>query len=163
MLAEAQDTLLTLAEVAIALAGFSAIIVVFRRDTDGKWSMRDADQFHGMVVHAIFAVLFCLLPMLVNLFVQDAVTTLRICCALIGVQMIAHSLGVMRMATSSRAARLLLFFGLLLGAVQFSVFTSWGIHREFAIYQVGIVWHILQAGVLFVMLIWIPKTHIADD
>ena len=75
MLSEAQGTLLTLAEVAVALAGFSAIIVVFRRGTNGKWRHRDADLFHGMVIHAICAVLFCLFPNLVNLVVQDAVTT----------------------------------------------------------------------------------------
>ena len=160
MLSEAQDTLLTLAEVAIALAGFSAIVLVFRRNADGKWRHRDADQFHGMVIHAICTVLFCLLPALVNLVVQDAVLTLRICCALLGVQMVAHAVGVMRFATSDWLARVLLLFGLLLGLTQFAVFTAWGIHREFEIYVAGIMWHILQAGVLFVLLIWIDKEDI---
>ena len=147
MLGEAQNTLLTLAEVAIALADFSAIIVVFRRGADGKWRHRDADQFHGMVIHAICAVVFCLLPAIVNLVVQDAVLALHICCALLGTQMVAHAVGVMRFATSDWLARTLLLFGLVLGLTQFAVFTDWGVHREFEVYTVGIMWHILQAGV----------------
>lgn len=157
---EAQDTLLTLAEVAIALAGFSAIVVVLRRGNDGKWSRRDADQFHGMVIHSVCAVLFCLLPTLVNLLVQDVVTTLHICCALLGVQIVAHCLAVMGFRTTSRGALGLLMLGLLLGLVQFTAFTDWGMQREFEIYQVGVMWHILQAGLLFVLLIWIPPKDI---
>ncbi len=162
MLSEAQDTLLTLAEVAIALAGFSAIVVVIRRGSDGKWSGRDADQFHGMVIHAICAVVFCMLPMLVNLVVQDAVSALHICCALLGVQIIAHCGAVMRVRTTGSGAFYWLALGLVVGLIQFTVFTAWGEFREFEIYQVGVIWHILQAGVLFVMLVWIPRADIDE-
>lgn len=154
---------MTLAEVAIALAGFSAIVVVIRRGNDGKWSGQDADQFHGMVIHAICAVVFCLLPLVINLIVQDAVTTMHICCALLGAQIIAHCVAVMRFSTTGRKAFYLLLFGLVLGLAQFAVFTEWGAFREFEIYQVGVIWHILQAGVLFVMLIWIPRADIDDE
>ena len=65
--------------------------------------------------------------------------------------------------TTGRSAFYLLLFGLVLGLVQFTVFTDWGAYREFEIYQVGVIWHILQAGVLFVMLIWIPRTDIDKD
>ena len=74
--------------------------------------------------------------------------------------MIAHTIGVMRLATSDWKARLMLMVGLLLGMLQFTVYTSWGIHREFEIYSVGIIWHIMQAGLLFVLLIWIDKEDI---
>ena len=121
---------------------------------------RDADQFHGMVIHSVCAVLFCLLPTLVNLLVQDVVTTLHICCALLGVQIVAHCLAVMGFRTTSRGALALLMLGLLLGLVQFTAFTDWGVQREFDIYQVGVMWHILQAGLLFVLLIWIPPQDI---
>ena len=113
-----------------------------------------------MVIHSVCAVLFCLLPTLVNLLVQDVVTTLHICCALLGVQIVAHCLAVMGFRTTSRGALGLLMLGLLLGLVQFTAFTDWGMQREFEIYQVGVMWHILQAGLLFVLLIWIPPKDI---
>lgn len=160
------DTLLSLAEVAITLAGFSAIVVVFKRNQQGRWDVVHADQFHGMVIHAAVAVAFCVLPTALNVFVQDAATTLRIACAVLGVQVCLHSLGVMFFSTTSRLAKGLLSLGLLVGLLQFGVFTDWGAHREFDLYLFGIIWHILQAGLLFVMLIWVPAKdidHPAND
>ena len=156
------DTLLGLAEVAIALAGFSAIVVVLKRGEAGSWNQIDADRFIGMVIHAVFAVVFCFLPSIVNVVVQDAVTTLHITCALLGAQILAHSLGVMFFSTSDLIARLSLLFGVLIGLLQFGAFTDWGVHRELELYIVGVIWHIIQAGVLFVMLIWIPKEAIDE-
>ncbi len=163
MLTDAFDTLLALAEVAVALAGFSAIVVVLKRGSEGKWQTRHADQFHGMVIHAIFAVVFCLLPNFLNFVIQDVVTTLHVACAVLGVQIIAHAVGVMTFETTSAASKMTLGFGLLVGLAQFTVFTTWGVMRELDIYSLGIMWHILQAGVLFVMLVWIPKSDITHE
>ena len=158
-----QDTLLSLAEVSVALAGFSAIVVVLKRNVAGSWSAVDADQFHGMVIHAICAVVFCLLPSIIDVVVQDMVTTLHIACALLGTQMVVHSLAVMFFSTSAVLARALLSFGVVFGLVQFLAFTDWGVQREFQFYTVGIIWHIFQAGVLFVLLVWIPRESIESD
>ena len=163
MMGPSLDTLLTLAEVAIALAGFAAIVVIFKRAADGKWRRRDADQFHGMVVHAIFAVAFCLLPSFLNLIIQDVVTTLHAACAVLGVQIITHAFGVMRLASTGWAAKIALGFGVLVGLIQFAAFSDWGVLRELEIYILGIMWHIIQAGLLFVMLVWIPTDDIASD
>ena len=160
---EAQSTLLSLAEVSIALAGFSAIVVVLKRGVEGKWSALHADQFNGMVIHAIFAVVFCLLPLLLNILVQDVSTTFHILCAVMGAQIIVHSFGVMLLNTTSKIARISLAFGALIGITQFMVFTDWGVQREYEIYLAGIVWHILQAGLLFVMLVWIPSRLIEGE
>jgi len=55
------DTLLPLAEVAITMAGFSAVVVILKKcDTNTKLKL-DADRFHGMILHAILALL-SLLP-----------------------------------------------------------------------------------------------------
>ncbi len=154
---QTQDTLLSLAEISVALAGFAAIIVVLKRGNSGKWNAASADQFHGMVIHAVCAVIFCLLPMLVDVVVQDVVTTLHICAGLLGAQIIFHCLGVMLMSTTKIDGRILLTIGMFIGAAQFLVFTDWGSQREFVIYTAGIIWHIFQAGFLFVMLVWIPR------
>ena len=42
-------------EISVALAGFSAIVVLFRRGESGTWLPRDADRFHGMILHAAAA------------------------------------------------------------------------------------------------------------
>ncbi len=160
---EQQDTLLALAEVAVALAGFSAIVVVLKRRESGRWGAGDADRFHGMVIHSICAVVFCLLPSVIDVIVQDPVSTLHITAGVLGAQIIGHCLMVMALATSGGAfARAMLSLGLLVGCLMFAVFSDWGAHREFAIYTVGIIWHILQAGVLFVMLVWIPSDSVED-
>ena len=154
-----QDLLLGLAEVAIALAGFAAIVVVLKRRESGAWARADADPFHGMIMHAVCAVGFCLLPFLVDVYVQDMVTTLHGLAGILGVQLIAHSIGVMRMPTTARWGRIAMTSGILVGLTQGLVFTGWGVHRELQIYAAGIVWHIVRAGVLFVMLVWIPETE----
>ena len=149
------ETLLSLAEIAITLAGFSAVVVVFRRGSDGSWLTAHRDQFHGMVIHAICAVIFCLLPRMIDIVVQDPVTTLHICCAILGVQILVHCVAVMRFPTLELWGKLALSLGLVLGLGQFVVFTDWGAHREMDFYVLGIIWHILQAGLLFVLLVWI--------
>lgn len=157
---EIQDTLLSYAEVAIALAGFSAIVVVLKRGVSGRWLPSDADRFHGMVIHSVFAVVFCLLPTMINVIVQDPVTAIHIAAAILGVQMIGHAGAVIFFATTNWPARASLGVGLLLGLLQFTAFTDWGVHREFEVFQVGIIWHIVQAGFLFVMLVWVPREEI---
>lgn len=154
------DTLLSLAEVAIAMAGFSAIVVVLKRGGSGNWTELDADRFLGMVVHAVFAVVFCFLPSVINIIVQDIVTTVHIACGLLGIQIIGHCIGVMRLSTSDVKSRVSLAAGLLFGILQFAAFTDWGVQRELEFYTVGVIWHILQAGILFVMLVWIPRESI---
>ena len=151
------DVLLDFAEVAIALAGFSAIVVVLKRGAEGKWDAVDADRFHGMVIHSTCAVLFCFLPSIVNVLVQDVVTTLHICCAILGVQIVLHCIGVMFSLTTNLAGKISLAFGFLFAAVQFAAFTDWGTHRELEFYVLGVIWHIIQAGVLFVMLVWVKS------
>jgi len=157
---EVQSTLLGLAEVAIALAGFSAIVVIFKRGRDGKWSVKDADQFHGVVVHAVFAVGFCFFPSVINLLVQDVSTSLHIACAVFGTQIVLHAGGVLLVKFPGLLVVISLVLGLIIGLVQFTVFTDWGVNRELEIYVVGIIWHAMQAGLLFVLLIWIAREDI---
>ncbi len=63
----------------------------------------------------------------------------------------------MFLATTTRVGIVTLIVGVLIGFLQFAAFADWGAHRELDIYLVGIIWHILQAGMLFVILVWITR------
>ena len=114
-----------------------------------------------MIIHAIAAVAFAFLPSIIDVVVQDVTTTLHIACAILGVQILVHCGAVAFMSSNTGLARLAMLIGALIGLLQFGVFTDWGLQRELAIYVVGIIWHILQAGTLFVLLIWIRADQIA--
>ena len=150
------DTLFGLAEIAVGMAGFSAIVVLFKRRDSGKWLPRDADRFNGMLIHAMAAALFCLLPAFVKALVEDPSTIWTIASALIGVQISLQAAVVMRLRSTGGVARTVVVAGALV-AVAFQVLNvaDWGITRGFAPYLIGVLWHLLQAGTLFVMLIWV--------
>ena len=84
------ETLISLAEVAIAIAGFASIVLVVKSTSSQKWLKQDTDFFTGMAFHTMFAVFFCFLSALVNIFIQDPVSTLRITCAISGTQLVLH-------------------------------------------------------------------------
>ena len=57
------DSLLTLAEIAVAFAGFSSVVVLFsRRDEDG-WRGFDQTRFRVMLLASLFAAFFAVLPL----------------------------------------------------------------------------------------------------
>ena len=79
------DTFQTLAEVSVAMAGFSSIVVFFKRRETDIWQKSDADRFHGMILHSMLAVLFAFLPSAFANFDIDTETTFRWCSSLLAV------------------------------------------------------------------------------
>ncbi len=144
-----QDTLIGLAEIAIALAGFSAIVVMLRRGADSRWSALDAARFHGMVLHSCGAFAFALLPTLMNAVIQNAEMTLHIAAGLLGTLTLSHAAFVLWTVRTNWIERVLLAGGFSVGLLQWVVFTDRGFGREHEIYLVGVAWHTLQAAILF--------------
>lgn len=60
---EYRDTLSTLAEVAIALAGFSGIVSIFSSRGAGGWSVRDRTRLVKLLERAFAALFFCVTPL----------------------------------------------------------------------------------------------------
>lgn len=56
------DVLLTIAEVAIAFAGFGSIVVVFGQRTSGRWSRADLFRLAAMIQASLITLLFAFLP-----------------------------------------------------------------------------------------------------
>ena len=156
------ETLISLAEVAIAIAGFASIVLVVKSTSSQKWSKQDTDFFTGMALHAMFAVFFCFLPALVNIFIQDPVSTLRITCAILGTQLVLHGGLVIFLPSTKRLLKIFPFVGCLFGALQFFSFTDWGAQREIELYIAGIIFHTLQAGALF-LLLTLPSRETTGD
>lgn len=67
------DELLTLAELAIALGGFTAVVVVLRRDTHEQIDpFRLFSLVRGVLEHCLAIIVFCLLPLVLAKFeVED--------------------------------------------------------------------------------------------
>ena len=57
-----EDILLTLAEVSVALAGFSGVVAVFGRRDPGTWSFADRFRFFALVHTSLSSLLLCILP-----------------------------------------------------------------------------------------------------
>jgi len=155
--------LTTLAEISVALAGFSAIVVSFRQRNSGRWLEADADRFNGMVLHAMMALLFCLLPSVIGLFSHDPLRVWGIASGVLGLQIVGHALIAIRLATTDLRGRTILALGAVLGV--FLVASGMGLSPMTALeaYLLGVLWHVAHSSVLFVWLIWIPAGPIERE
>ncbi len=63
---EHTDTLLTIAEIAVAFAGFSSIVVVFRDRYSEGWEPLDAVRYRAMLAGSLMTALFTAVPLVVS-------------------------------------------------------------------------------------------------
>jgi hypothetical protein len=63
---EHSDTLLTIAEIAVAFAGFSSIVVVFQNRDSGSWEPLDFIRYRSMLVGSLMTALFTAVPLVVS-------------------------------------------------------------------------------------------------
>ncbi|MGH0037224.1 MAG: hypothetical protein ACQGVK_19540 [Myxococcota bacterium] len=157
------QVLFTLAEIAVALAGFSAVVVLFKRRDGGEWATADADRFHGMVLHAMAAVFFSLLPSMIDVFVARPDLVWRIASGLFALQILLHVSVVLRLASTTGQSRYFMVVGLLAAGLLALNGVGVGFEGEFGPYLIGVLWHVLQSATLFVWLIWIPQGQIRSD
>jgi len=152
------ETLYALAEVSVAIAGFAAIVVIFKRGDSGHWRASDADRFNGMLLHAVAAGFFCLLPSLLSVFTSSLTTVWTVASAALGLQILLHSAIIFWLPTSGLVARAVLL--LALGAFVLQVLNVFGVYFSgaFGPYLAGILWHVTQASFLFVTLVWVRKS-----
>lgn len=159
------DTFHTLAEVSVAMAGFSSIVVMFKRREAETWRKADADRFHGMILHSFLAIFFSLVPFVFTLFDVAASSALRWCAGLLAVVTGLQTVVSFRLEASSAVwIRLQVIVGGLIVVVLQSL-GGLGLFPDqiLGVYFLGVFWHLVQASALFVMLIWIPKSLIETD
>jgi len=59
---ESSDFFPTLGEIAVTLAGFASIVVVFNRRESGTWERADVSRLRGMLASSLYAAFFAVLP-----------------------------------------------------------------------------------------------------
>jgi hypothetical protein len=158
---EERATLFTLAEIAIGMAGFSAIVVMFRRRESGTWDAADADRFNGMVLHAVAAAFFCVLPTILHTLTRDAATTWMLGSALLGLGVTVHA-GIILWLPTTAGAQIAIVGGgaLFVVGLQLANAAGFGYSREFEPYLVGVLWNIINAGHLFLRLVWVRSSDV---
>ena len=83
--------LYAIAQVAVAVAGFSSLVAVLEQREDGHWTAGHADRFHGMLGHEMMALLFCVLPPVIAAFADRAEFVWWMGSLLLGLQLLAHA------------------------------------------------------------------------
>jgi len=83
-IADYQDVLLTLAEIAITLIGFSGIVAVFGNRSVSRWSAEEALQLYALIAPSFTVLVGSFIPILVGTLVADPAVVWRISCAITG-------------------------------------------------------------------------------
>jgi hypothetical protein len=148
------DTLLTIAELAVAIAGFAAIVEVFSSRAEGRW---DRGGFNGMVFHALVALVFSLTPVVLAELGLASEGAWRVLSGVLGVFMLVHSglVAWVFVRPQERSAVLLVLL-LPAGIASALVATAFG-WRAFpptGVFLAGLCVQLLQAAVLFFRLIY---------
>ncbi len=149
------DTLNTLAEVAIAFAGFSSVVVIFRRRDDGSWTQADSQRFLGMITHALHGAGLAFVPQILQHFLSSTALVWALSSLLLGISTLLHAFVATRLelSTSRPHAAMALIQGLVIFALQMANLFSWLGPPGPGLFIVGIFWHTVQAGYLFTMLV----------
>ena len=152
------NVLLSIAEVAVALLGFAAIVSVFRqRDT---W--RPDGRFWAMVGAGAGTLIFSLLPLPFLFGSIAAISTWQTCCTLLGF----YALGYCGLLISSfrrdqaagAAPNPPIFVGIFVGSALSSLFLfssaiGWLDGPHFWSYLVGLIWFQVVTVIIFIRLL----------
>ena len=152
------DVLLAMAEVAVALLGFAAIVSVFRQ----RDAWRPDGRFWAMVAAGIGTLAFSLLPLPFLFAGLAPASAWQACGVLLGLYTFGYCLfigGTFRRDRAARSAPNVPIFAMLLGGSLLSglflLASSTGLFAdpEFWPYLVGLIWFQVLTAVLFVRLL----------
>lgn len=141
----------TLAEVSIGILGFTAIVIMFKSQ-NSKWNH---DMFSGMIAHGIQAFIYSVLPFILIEYHCTLSTTWTVCSAVLGTFTFFQGISVAVLDRSSKLnTRLIMVItSTTVSVLQYlNIFGIWT-QQEKGPYIVGIVWHVLQALIIFSMIV----------
>lgn len=141
----------TFAEVSIGILGFTAIVIMFKSN-HSKWNH---DMFSGMIAHGIQAFLYSVLPFILLEYHCKETTTWIVCCAVLGSATFLQATSVALFDRNSGLIPriIMVILSTVVSMIQFfNIFGIWT-NQEKGPYLVGIVWHIMQALIIFSMIV----------
>ncbi len=159
------DTLLSLAELAVAITGFAAIVTVFRRRESGRWERLGANSFNGMLFHSMTALVFCLLAVVLEALRLAPAVSLRVASGGLGLVLLLHAPIVAFVYGGGRAfsARALLVAGELpVAGVLLAVGAGALAQHAAGLFVAALCLQILQAAGLFFALGFVRREDMED-
>ncbi len=142
------DFLISFAELSLALAGIATLLMLLVDRRSHKWN---EFQFTGLLAHCMIAFLFCVIPFLVNAFTADVGLISTICSAILGAQIVGQAVMVQIVDKKSTATLKLELLVLGFAAATVLSMNAGGIFflRTLEAYYVGIIFHLVQASIIF--------------
>lgn len=167
-----ESILYTLAEVGVTLAGFSGLVVVFRRPSAHGWSRTELRTLWFLIGDSLLVLLFALLPFPLHLWTWSSGAVWGLCSALLGSWFLLGNMLQIRGERQDRAAEELVtvpvittlfhvsvVVALAMGlALWFSVFDIL-VPRGQAIYVLGLITLVVFAAVEFLFFIGLMSVH----
>jgi len=152
---ETTDIITTLAEIAIALVGFSAIVVVLNPRPIRDWAESDQFNFRILVQLSAIVVVFCILPFGTHILLDDD-QAWKSALLIYGIVHVIDLLSfIIRFAKHvPRANRILPFLGMIVAVSQIIVAMLAGPKLVELTYLVALVWHLFVAFISFVILVY---------
>ncbi len=161
-----------LAEIAVGLAGFSSIVVAFRRGgAHAPWSRADVFRFQDMLEYSLVAALFAILPAALGGLGLGASTLWPIVSALFFTFVMFNTIRRIRqwnrLPAGALSNPLRVFFVIMLmvvAAVQLLNVLGWIFPQGPGPYLFGVTWYTIYSGFMFYRLMILPiSTQPAPD
>ena len=161
-----EESLYNLAEIAIALAGFSGLVAVFRSERLGSWQARERFLFWLLLACALGCLFFALFPITLHLlgFADDAVWATSSALAasyyavVAGAGWIAHLRMNRAGHPTTRPAAVYVFPPLSVLVIVILVLNAVGIvfDRSVGVYHAALLFGLVAASTFFVFLLIFP-------
>lgn len=141
----------TFAEISIGILGFTAIVIMFRSN-HSKWNNY---MYRGMIGHSIMALISSILPFILEAYHCVPTTIWTACSIILGIITGTQGIAILIGDKDSKArVKIITFaFASMVAILQFLNVFSILSNRESGPYMIGITWHILQALVIFSMIV----------
>jgi hypothetical protein len=156
------ETLLNIAEIAVAFAGFSSIVVLFRNREAGAWDPIDAFRYRVMLGGSLATAAFSVLPLVVFWLSVPTDQVWRVSSGVLFVWFVVLIVGQLRIRpmfpSLSGQARWILFLLISVGAATGLALNCAGVAFNGAPSQfmLGITWILFLSGWQFLQLVGLP-------
>lgn len=158
------DVLLTIAEVAVAFAGFASIVVLFQHRDPAKWPQAVVVRLRTMIEGSLAALFSALFPFVLHHLGLPAKPLWALSSLVLAAGYVAFTGLVWRRSRGPIARReLSRSFSASVGAISVFVFVMLVLnaadivfHRGFGVYLVGVSWTLVFASLMFLRVVVFP-------